>query len=392
MIKVGYKYVTSSKKVTANLYEHFHDLSLNLGIISRDVFFARNAGLPIMFQIFQRGLTSEKLENLGRGRPYRLFSKSVPILWAFVLHINEKVYQRDPKASSMGDRNPCDRVRLTKCARPCPIVGNVAKTTINGTRGSTGPKTNKVVYYSADSWQVKRPVAGLEAHHCSPPELDIESHCLKNGDRAWRCLGGKCGATVRTDAHATLVVSSSGKHHGPHPVTMRTLTVSPSKCATVGSRLSSGASTSFGQSNVSPSPPVNDVHYRLRADTGCPDDASCRVTRVATNTMRRASAPDCGVQCDLPSDCRDQRCAEIRDLVASLRITIEVLEAEIQCLKEEGKKSACERELKELWEVHYNKKRLPKTPKKKQCSPKASATVAHHSGKTRKEGRGNSKQ
>ncbi|KAG8263491.1 hypothetical protein J6590_032181 [Homalodisca vitripennis] len=48
-----------------------------------------NAGLPIMFQIFQRGLTSEKVENLGRGRPHRVFSKSVPILWAFVLHINE---------------------------------------------------------------------------------------------------------------------------------------------------------------------------------------------------------------------------------------------------------------------------------------------------------------
>ncbi|KAG8271375.1 hypothetical protein J6590_064030 [Homalodisca vitripennis] len=80
-------------------------------------------------------------------------------------------------------------------------------------------------------------------------------------------------------------------------------------------------------------------------------------------------------KCDLPSECRDQRCAEIRDLVASLRITIEVLEAEIQCLKEEGKKSACEREQKELWE-----------------SPKVSATVAHHSGEPRKKRRGNNKQ
>ncbi|KAG8241783.1 hypothetical protein J6590_078890, partial [Homalodisca vitripennis] len=178
--------------------------------------------------------------------------------------------------------------------------------------------------------------------------------------------------------------------------------------------------------------------YRLRADTGCPDDASCRVTHVASryfnstsifrgldnnriqqlnerykhllhhsiesdtrlmqytdqvflaNTMRRASAADCGVQfdwpsrasaadcgvqCDLPSDCRDQRCAEIRDLVASLRITIEVLEAEIQWLK-----------------VHYNKKRLQKTPMKKKCSPKGFAIVAHHSGEPRKKRRGNSKQ
>ncbi|KAG8321469.1 hypothetical protein J6590_045536 [Homalodisca vitripennis] len=25
-----------------------------------------------------------------------------------------------------------------------------------------------------------------------------ESHCLKNGEKAWRCLGGKCGATRQT--------------------------------------------------------------------------------------------------------------------------------------------------------------------------------------------------
>ncbi|KAG8263734.1 hypothetical protein J6590_025824 [Homalodisca vitripennis] len=54
-----------------------------------------------------------------------------------------------------------------------------------------------------------------------------ESYCLKNGERAWRCLGGKCGATVRTNAEAAQLVSSSGKHHGPHPVTMRTLSLSP---------------------------------------------------------------------------------------------------------------------------------------------------------------------
>ncbi|KAG8319674.1 hypothetical protein J6590_086594, partial [Homalodisca vitripennis] len=316
-----------------------------------------------------------------------------------------------------------------------------------------------------------------------------ESHCLKNGDRAWRCLGGKCGATVRTDAHATLIVSSSGKHHGPHPVTMRTLAVSPSKCATVGSRLSSGASTSFGQSNVSPSPPVNDVgsptsiacaptqvvpmtppavspvsrvgtstpladsedwttvkrvadllaensmlkdsiqqlnerykhvlDHSIESDTrlmqftdqvfvastmrrasaadcgvqcDSPSRASAADCDVQCDSPSRASAADCGVQCDLPSECRDQWCAEIRDLVASLRTTIEVLEAEIQCLKEEGKKSASEREQKELWEVHYNKKRLPKTPNNKQCSPKVSATVAHHSGEPRKKRRGNNKQ
>ncbi|KAG8280888.1 hypothetical protein J6590_070818 [Homalodisca vitripennis] len=299
-------------------------------------------------------------------------------------------------------------------------------------------------------------------------------------------------------------VELRGKHHGPHPVTMRTLAVSPSKCATVGSRLSSGASTSFGQSNVSPSPPVNDVgsptsiacaptqavpmtppavspvsrvgtstpladsedwttvkrvadllaensmlkdsiqqlnerykhvlDHSIESDTrlmqftdqvfvastmrrasaadcgvqcdspsrasaadcgvqcDSPSRASAADCGVQCDSPSRASAADCGVQCDLPSECRDQRCAEIRDLVASLRTTIEVLEAEIQCLKEEGKKSASEREQKELWEVHYNEKRLPKTPKNKQCSPKVSATVAHHSGEPRKKRRSNNKQ
>ncbi|KAG8284242.1 hypothetical protein J6590_107320 [Homalodisca vitripennis] len=88
--------------------------------------------------------------------------------------------------------------------------------------------------------------------------------------------------------------------------------------------------------------------------------ASAADCGVQCDSPSRASAADCGVQYDLPSDCRDQRCAEIRDLVASLRTTIEVLEAEIQCLKEEEKK--------------------------------ISATVAHHSGEPRKKIRGNSKQ
>ncbi|KAG8280119.1 hypothetical protein J6590_089365 [Homalodisca vitripennis] len=47
----------------------------------------------------------------------------------------------------------------------------------------------------------------------------------------------------------------------------------------------------------------------------------------------RVSATDFGVQCDLPINCGDQRCAETRDLVASLRTTIEVLEAELKCLR-----------------------------------------------------------
>ncbi|KAG8256437.1 hypothetical protein J6590_068687 [Homalodisca vitripennis] len=43
---------------------------------------------------------------------------------------------------------------------------------------------------------------------------------------------------------------------------------------------------------------------------------------------------DYAVQYDL-SACKDQRCSEIRDLVASLKTTVEVLEAELECFKVE---------------------------------------------------------
>ncbi|KAG8280630.1 hypothetical protein J6590_077040 [Homalodisca vitripennis] len=61
-------------------------------------------------------------------------------------------------------------------------------------------------------------------------------------------------------------------------------------------------------------------------------------TVFVANTPRpdlptRASVTSCSVQCDLPLDCRDQRCAETRDLVDRLKTTIEVLKAELQSLR-----------------------------------------------------------
>ncbi|KAG8276265.1 hypothetical protein J6590_069017 [Homalodisca vitripennis] len=73
----------------------------------------------------------------------------------------------------------------------------------------------------------------------------------------------------------------------------------------------------------------------------------------------RASAADCGVQCDLPTICRDQLCAESRDLVASLRVTIEVLEAELQCLKEEKRRCEFEGGPTSEWTVCQNRKPPP---------------------------------
>ncbi|KAG8307912.1 hypothetical protein J6590_010351 [Homalodisca vitripennis] len=50
---------------------------------------------------------------------------------------------------------------------------------------------------------------------------------------------------------------------------------------------------------------------------------------------------DCAVQCDLSSStaCQDPRCSEIRNLVASLKTTVEVLEAELKCFKAEAVKN-----------------------------------------------------
>ncbi|KAG8308673.1 hypothetical protein J6590_104267, partial [Homalodisca vitripennis] len=56
----------------------------------------------------------------------------------------------------------------------------------------------------------------------------------------------------------------------------------------------------------------------------------------------RASTTDCGAQCDLPSECRDQRCAESRDLVDKLKVTLEVLKAELQSLRGEMTRFECD--------------------------------------------------
>ncbi|KAG8287021.1 hypothetical protein J6590_046996 [Homalodisca vitripennis] len=217
-----------------------------------------------------------------------------------------------------------------------------------------------------------------------------ESHCLKNGERAWRCLGRNCGATLKTNAEATRLVSCSGKHQGPHPVTMRTLSLSPAPTPPAASPATpASASTPVASSAQSAATPALSSDAELPASpatsTGasipvvCLDSASAAEvadlvaenkvlqdrllqleeqfkhvldhsiesdTRLMQYTNQvfvastprvdspvRVSANDCGVQCDLPINCGDQRCAETRDLVASLRTTIEVLEAELKCLR-----------------------------------------------------------
>ncbi|KAG8294627.1 hypothetical protein J6590_099181 [Homalodisca vitripennis] len=64
----------------------------------------------------------------------------------------------------------------------------------------------------------------------------------------------------------------------------------------------------------------------------------------------RASVADCAMQCELPTDCGDQRCADAKGLVASLKTTIEVLEAELNCLREKESRGRM-REKSSEWSV-----------------------------------------
>ncbi|KAG8309560.1 hypothetical protein J6590_082690 [Homalodisca vitripennis] len=299
-----------------------------------------------------------------------------------------------------------------------------------------------------------------------------ESHCLKNGERAWRCLGGKCGATVRTNAEATQLVSSSGKHHGPHPVTMRTLSLSPPPnrsmvssaapvCAsTPVSSLVQSAVTSVPSNRAETSAPAACVSatvaslerdaatpvvspgtarclsamemadlvaenqqlkhrllqleeqykhvldHSIESDTRLmqytnqvfvaatslvesPVRASVADCAVQCDPPLRASVADCAMQCELPTDCGDQRCADTRDLVAGLKTTIEVLEAELNSLREKGS-SGCTREQPSEWSVVSDKRRhLPtKTNNKYQvlsslrhASPPSKSPAMHRSPK-----------
>ncbi|KAG8249206.1 hypothetical protein J6590_026134 [Homalodisca vitripennis] len=266
-----------------------------------------------------------------------------------------------------------------------------------------------------------------------------ESHVLKNGDRAWRCLGGKCGAKRQAPRvppchheNALLLAYSYPACRISRDTRLR---IDP--CCFVGTVCRDARVVEQNRTFHACS---------LRADSGCRDDASCRVTRdvrrhldstgsldaaqsvpateaadlVAENQMlkdhllqlndkykrvldhsiesdtrlmqytdqvfvantsrldsyvrasvadcgvqcdppHRASAADCGVQCDLPANCRDQWCTETKDLVASLRITIEVLEAEIRCLRgKKMEKCGCDRGQPPEWTVvNHSRKHLP---------------------------------
>ncbi|KAG8251819.1 hypothetical protein J6590_071471 [Homalodisca vitripennis] len=59
-----------------------------------------------------------------------------------------------------------------------------------------------------------------------------EAYTTKNGDVTWRCLARTCNAAVKTNAGRDEVLHHDDRHSGPHPATIRTVTLTPSPCRT----------------------------------------------------------------------------------------------------------------------------------------------------------------
>ncbi|KAG8250943.1 hypothetical protein J6590_091476 [Homalodisca vitripennis] len=134
---------------------------------------------------------------------------------------------------------------------------------------------------------------------------------------------------------------------------------------------------------------TNQVFVAATSLVESPVRASVADCAVQCDPPLRASVADCAMQCELPTDCGDQRCADTRDLVAGLKTTIEVLEAELNSLREKGS-SGCTREQPSEWSVVSDKRRhLPtKTNNKYQvlsslrhASPPSKSPAMHRSPK-----------
>lgn len=78
-----------------------------------------------------------------------------------------------------------------------------------------------------------------------------ESYSLKCGDIVWKCLGKLCKASIKTNKAKTIIHDTNGEHVGHHPITLRTLTSTPS-------RLIPHSSPEVAPLVVSPSTPIID--------------------------------------------------------------------------------------------------------------------------------------
>ncbi|KAG8271629.1 hypothetical protein J6590_058433 [Homalodisca vitripennis] len=228
-----------------------------------------------------------------------------------------------------------------------------------------------------------------------------ESYSLKSGEIIWRCLGRNCGATIKSNSERTTVTTVNCKHSDPHPVTMRALT-SPRMSSSLPAT-PPAAETTMPRSSTTPSPthPRSPIEALTQtATSGYPSPATlvtiscciiarCRlglcpssefkwsdarllqftdqlfVANLSTIKTPGGRTADCAVQCDLSSStaCQDPRCSEIRNLVASLKTTVEVLEAELECFKAETVKKSKTRSDSENeggWWYKINQKEIKK--------------------------------
>lgn len=221
-----------------------------------------------------------------------------------------------------------------------------------------------------------------------------ESYPLKGGEIVWRCLGRTCNATVKTDPDKTTVIIGNGKHSGPHPVTMRSLTSPSTPRTTTPNTTPNGPSAAESGTSIEtalprPSPvaaaaavadadlphtPLNvssqptcsnntstplltdiELENKLLKDEVCKlkNQLQTLLDHSIQNDLRlleytdQVFAPnstsseaenvtskiDTGVQCSMQTECRDSRCAELKSVVCRLRTTIEVLEADNSELK-----------------------------------------------------------
>ncbi|KAG8307910.1 hypothetical protein J6590_010347 [Homalodisca vitripennis] len=258
-----------------------------------------------------------------------------------------------------------------------------------------------------------------------------ESYSLKSGEIIWRCLGRNCGATIKSNSERTTVTTVNFKHSGPHPVTMRALTsprissslpatppaaetttprssTTPSpthagspiealtQTATSGSRHTiSGAVSDSALPRSSSGLEAENFELRRRIDQPTAEreqilDHSIHsdarllqftdqlfVANLSTIKTPGGRTADCAVQCDLSSStaCQDPRCIEIRNLVASLKTTVEVLEAELECFKAETVKKSKTRSDSENegWVVVQNKSK-----RNSKSNPKSENILSEH--------------
>ncbi|KAG8256625.1 hypothetical protein J6590_064761 [Homalodisca vitripennis] len=204
-------------------------------------------------------------------------------------------------------------------------------------------------------WRYQTPIT----KHDRRKVLQTMSTDIYGGDRHWQ----RWLSTVPPS-----IPVGNAKHSGPHPVTMRRLsmpqrtvihvvptststpTVSPSlpsetRCSTthtlthvVPTSTSTPAATTTA---VAPAMSTNAASLSLHYSTL--DTSSTSILQPELPSIENlsvmtpcASVADFGTQCDLPAICMDEQCVNGRAAINNLRTTVEVLEAEMRNLRETG--------------------------------------------------------